>query len=437
MKRKHVAGAAGLLVVASMLAACGSGDAGSAEGAKPAGGGPEKVVFWGWAKGTKQVVDAFNAAHKDIQITFEEIPSGNAGGYAKFANAVKAGNAPDLMSVEYPQLPDFVSQGALQDITAETGDIKSKYPESVFKLVELGGKTWSVPMDAAPLTFFYRKDLLEKNKIEVPKTWDDFRAAAEKVKKADPKARLATFFPDDPNLLSAWSWQAGAKWFSSEGGSWKVSVNDEASKKVADYWQGMVKDGLVATAPAFSQDWTASIAGDQVWGYLGANWGAGMIKTNHAPQSGKWAVAPAPNWGTPASGMFGGTTFAVSKGSKHTKAAVEIAKWLTGTPEAWTARLQSGTSSAFPAIADMVPVAAKSFDTAFYGGQDIYQVFTEAYGTIQPGWTWGPSMVQVFTTFKDRLGQVPSGGTTIPEVLESVQTATVAEIKGRGLAVSP
>ncbi|WP_049566205.1 ABC transporter substrate-binding protein [Nonomuraea sp. SBT364] len=435
MRGKRVAGVASLLATAVLLAAC--GDGGGDAGKEAAGSAPEQVVFWGWAKGTKEVVDAFNAAHTDIKIKFEEIPSGNAGGYAKFANAVKAGNAPDLMSVEYPQVPDFVSQGALRDITAETADIKAKYPASVITLVELGGKTWSIPLDAAPQVFIYRKDLFEKNKIEVPKTWDDFRSAAEKVKKADAKARIGSFHPDDPNLLATYAWQAGGQWFSSAGGSWKVSIDDPATQKVAAYWNDLIKDDLVKVQPTFSQEWIASLAEDQVWGYLGANWAAGMIKSNNAPQSGKWTVAPAPNWGTPASGMFGGTTYAVSKDSKHAEAAVEVAKWLTGAPEAWTARLGSGTSSSFPAIADLVPVAAKTFDTGFYGGQDIYQVFSEAYQTIKPGWTWGPSMVQVLTSFKDRLGQVSSGATTVPDVLTAVQADTVEEIKGRGLAVTP
>lgn len=433
MGRKST-GIAGVLAGVSLLAtACGGG--GQAEPAAEAGK-PAQVTFWGWAKGTQQVVDAFNASHKDVQIRFEEIPSGNAGGYAKFSNAVKAGNAPDIMSVEYPQLPDFVNQGALQDISAEVSDVKPKYPAGVLGLVELGGKTWALPMDAAPQVFFYRKDLFEKNKIEVPKTWDDFKAAAEKVKKADGKARIATFFPDDPSVLAALSWQAGGRWFGTEGDAWKVTINDEPSKKVAAYWQDLVKEDLVKVQPSFSQEWNAAFEDGTLWGYVGANWGAGVMKGNHAGQSGKWAIAPIPNWGTPSSGMLGGTTFAVSKGSKNTKAAVEVVKWLTGSQEAWSARLSSGTSSGFPAITDLVPVAAKSFDASFYGGQDIYKLFSESYATIQPGWTWGPSMVQTLTAFKDALGKVGSGETTIPDVFDTVQTATVAEIKSRGLNVA-
>ncbi|MGW4792999.1 ABC transporter substrate-binding protein [Nonomuraea sp. NPDC004297] len=429
MRRKRAAGVAALMATAVLLTGCGGGEGTSA-------GEPERVVFWGWAKGTKEMVAAFNTSHTDVQIAYEEIPSGTVGGYAKFSNAIKAGNAPDLMAVEYAQVPDFVTQGALQDITAQSADIKPKYPAGIFQLVELGGRTWALPSDAGPQVMLYRKDLFDKHQIDVPKTWDEYRAAAQKVKKADREARIGSFFSDDPGLMAMLAWQAGGTWFGPSGDAWKVAIDDEPSKKAAAYWQDLVSDDLVKVHASWSQEWIASVAKDEVWSYVGANWAAGMVKSNNAPQSGKWAVAPAPNWGSPTVGMNGGTTLAVSKGSEHVEAAVKVAEWLNGSPESWKARLGSGTSSAFPAIADLVPVAAQSFDTGFYGGQDIYQVFRDSYATVRPGWTWGPSMTQVMTSFKDKLGQVSTGATTVPAVLTQVQADTVDEIKGRGLSVA-
>jgi multiple sugar transport system substrate-binding protein len=42
----------------------------------------------------------------------------------------------------------------------------------------------------------------------------------------------------------------------------------------------------------------------------------------------------------------------------------------------------------------------------------------------------------VLTSFKDKLGQVSTGATTVPDVLTQVQADTVNEIKGRGLSVA-
>ena len=259
----------GALAALAALTACG-GATGDAAGGD---GGPVKITYWGWTKGTQQTVDAFNATHDDIEVKFEEIPSGSAGGYAKISNAVKAGNAPDLVGIEYPSLPEFVSQGALQDITQYVDDgLKTKLLPQAVELTTLGGKNWAVPFDAAPQTYYYRKDFFAKHKIEVPHTWDDFRTAAEEVKKADSGARIGTFFPDDPTTFEAMVWQAGAQWFATQGDAWKVNTTDPATKKVTAYWQSLIDDDLVNSATSFSPEWTDALKKGDTVGYLGAYW---------------------------------------------------------------------------------------------------------------------------------------------------------------------
>ncbi|MEV7184593.1 sugar ABC transporter substrate-binding protein [Kitasatospora sp. NPDC093102] len=415
------------------LAACGS--ASSSGGSDD--GKPVALTFWGWAKGTKEVVAAFNASHPGIQVTYEEIPSGVAGGYAKISNAVKAGNAPDVFNVEYSQLPDFVSQGAVQDIgKLVTDDVKSKYLNQALELTTLGGSTWALPLDASPQAFYYRKDLFDKAGITAPKTWDEFRTAAQKLKEAQPDARIATFFPDDPTTFEAMAWQADAHWFKSSGDAWKVDATGPETKKAGDYWQQLINDDLVRVMPSFSQQWTASLQKGETAGYLGASWGGGVLKGTVPDASGKWAVAPVPTWdGNPASGMVGGTTFAVSKNSKKAKAAVEFATWATTTPEGFSARIASGTSSAYPAAPALVPVAQGAFKTDFYGGQDVYAIYADAAKSIKPGWQWGPAMGATNTSLKDAFGKLTQGG-TIQSAVDAAQQATVAELKNRGIKVA-
>ncbi|MGW7556030.1 ABC transporter substrate-binding protein, partial [Streptomyces rimosus] len=327
-RRRTTLALAGGLTALTLLPACGGGDAGSE--------GPVTLTYWGWTKGTKQAVDAFNAAHRDTKVRFEEIPSGTAGGYAKISNSVKAGNAPDLVSVEYPTLPEFVSQGAIKDITPYvTPELKKKLLPQAVRLTTLGGRNWAVPFDAAPQVYYYRKDFFTRHKIEVPRTWDDFRTAAAAARKADPKARIGTFFPDDPTTFEAMAWQAGARWFATQGDSWKLDTTGPATRKVTAYWQGLLKDGLVHTHVSFSPGWTNSLRGGGTVGYLGASWGAGVLKGTLPDQSGKWAAAPVPTWdGRPASGMLGGSTTAVTKSSRHAEAAVRFAAWMSTAPEA-------------------------------------------------------------------------------------------------------
>lgn len=419
------------------LAACGSGE--DADAGASAKNGPVTITFWGWAKGTKDVVDAFNAAQKDVKVQFQEIPSGNAGGYAKISNAVKAGNAPDVFNVEYPQLPDFVSQGAVKDISKlVSADLKAKYLPQAVQLTTLGGSTWALPLDAAPQVLYYRKDVFAKAHITTPpKTWAEFRADAEKIKKADPKARIATFFPDDPSTFEAMAWQAGAQWFKTEGDSWKVNFTDPATQQTAGYWQKMIDDDLIDVAPSFSQQWTAALQKGQTVGYLGASWGAGVLGGTLPDQAGKWAAAPIPTAdGNPASGMLGGSTFAVSKDSKKAEAAVKFATWATTTEAGIKARIASGTSSAYPAAPALVPVAENSFKGALFQGQDVYTLFQDAAKSIRPDWAWGPAMGVTNNSLKDSFAGIKGGTGSILDSVKGAQTATTKELGNRGIKVT-
>ncbi|MHC3527656.1 ABC transporter substrate-binding protein [Streptomyces sp. DT7] len=426
----------GAATALAVLTACGgSADDSPAHGTAEH---PVTVSFWAWTKGSQEVVDAFNATHDTIKVKFEEIPSGGLGGYPKIANAVKAGIAPDLLSIEYPQLSAFVSQGSLQDISSYlTDDIKKKFLPQTIEMTTLGGKNWAVPFDAAPQVFYYRKDFFTEHHIALPKTWDDFRTAAADVKKAAPKTRIATFFPDDPTFFQALAWQAGAQWFSAGKDAWKVDTTDPASKRTAEYWQGLIDDKLVSTASSFSPEWTSSLKQGTTVGYLGASWSAGVLAGIVPEEKGKWAAVPLPSWEAdkPASGMVGGSTFAVSKNSKKAAAAVEFALWMSTHQDAINARIGASTSSALPASPAMVPIARKAFDTSFYGGQDLYGLFTKVGASIGPDWVWGPSPGATNSALGDELGEVVGGSSTLPHAIKTAHDATVADLKKRGLKV--
>lgn len=85
-------------------------------------GGPTRITFWSALRGSQQVVDAFNRTQNRIRVDFQQIPSGDQGGYAKLSNAARAGNAPDVATIEYPQVPGFAIDGVARDITDLVSD---------------------------------------------------------------------------------------------------------------------------------------------------------------------------------------------------------------------------------------------------------------------------------------------------------------------------
>ncbi|MFB8079913.1 ABC transporter substrate-binding protein [Streptomyces sp. NPDC056013] len=395
-----------------------------------------KVTFWSFVKGSDQVAAAFNRSHPDIEVTFETVPSGQEY-YSKLTNAVKAGTAPDVAVVEYPQLPEFAAQGKIEDLSETLGPVvKDRFPEAVRQLVDLGGSTWAVPRDAAPLVLMYRKDFFARHKISVPTTWNAYRDMAEQVRKADPGARGGVLFTDNPGLLTALAWQAGGQWFGAGKDAWKVTLDDGPSNKAAAYWGGLAREDLVHSLSSLDPFWT-SVQKSRTVAYVCASWCAGAQQATVPDQKGKWALAPVPTWdGRPASAMYGGSSFVIPKGSDNSGAAAEFIRWITTDPEGMKAWVSSGTSSMFPADPALVPVTRAAFGTAYYGGQDVYAVGQASYEAIRPGWTWGPVMGATNTALVDELPKVADGTASLPAVLSLAERTTVAQMRQRGMKVT-
>ncbi|MEY9871981.1 multiple sugar transport system substrate-binding protein [Streptacidiphilus sp. MAP12-33] len=416
------------------LTACGSSAATTSGGSAQNSGKPVEITFWTWTKNADKVVAEFNKTHKDVHVTLSQTVGGPTG-YAKDFAAIKAGNGPDLFNVEYSELPNFVAQGDVQDITSAVGSSATSALGNSMQLTTLGGKTWAVPFDIEPTVFYYRKDLFQKYNLTVPTTWDQFKTDATALQKAAPGAHLINFPTDDASVFASMAWQAGAQWFGTSGNAWKVNFQDAATLKAAAYWQGLIDGGQVSTYLSSSPALTADLNNSKVIGMISGPFEGAYLKTMATSSAGKWAVAPLPTFdGTPATGAVGGSSYAVSKNSTHTAAAVEFATWMSTNADAVATRVAGGASSALPADPAMDTVAQKAFDASFYGGQDIYTLNQQAAATIKTGWTWGPLMVSTWSDFADPWAKLGKGG-TITGALQSAQAQTVSQIKAAGLNV--
>lgn len=160
-----------LTILAMLLTACSaSGGSGTAQARQQV-----HLTFWSALRGTQQVVDEYNRVQNKVRVDFQQVPSGAQGGYAKLSNAARAGNAPDVATIEYPQLPGFAIDGVPRDLTRLLPDsVRRKILPQALDLTTLDGHTYAVPVDIEPMMFFYRKDVFTKYGIQVPKTWAEF-----------------------------------------------------------------------------------------------------------------------------------------------------------------------------------------------------------------------------------------------------------------------
>ena len=344
----------------------------------------------------------WNDANPEIQVDVQTGPNGNGGTYQNFFNQIKAGDAPDLGQIEYDALPNFLVQDGLEDLSACEDVVASEdqFVDWAWGQVTLGTEgVYGVPQDTGPMGLFYRADLFEQNGIEIPTTWDEYREAAVKIRELG--GYITNFSQSDINQFAGFAWQDGAQWFSSDDEGWTVSLADDATTTVADYWQSMLDDDLVATVPAWTDEWNNAYNSGQVWTWNSAVWGANSISSGAPDTAGNWAVAPLPQWeeGGSSAGNWGGSSTAVLKGSEHLYEATKFALWLNTSDEALTALAEA--ANLYPATTAGLDLPVYAEGVEFYGGQKIYDVFADAATQVSPDFAWGPTMTQTYSDVSD------------------------------------
>ncbi|MGW0732299.1 ABC transporter substrate-binding protein [Streptomyces sp. NPDC002851] len=434
--RRTVLAAFAALPLAGAVGAC------SGSGAAPSRhtrGGATRITFWSALRGSQEVVDAFNRTHDRIQVDFEQVPSGLQGGYAKLSNAARAGNAPDVATIEYPQVPEFAIDGIARDITGLVSDrLRAKLLPEALGLTTFEGRTYTVPLDIEPMVLHYRADLFRRYGLEVPATWDEFARTARAVRRKAPGRRLAYFPTDGGTQFSAWAWQAGARWFETRDGAWNVSLADAQTRKVAAYWQRLLDEDVLFAFAASGQEATARVGTGEVLARLSGAWDAGAHMNAQPGQKGRWRIAPMPQWDPqrPVVGTHGGSTFAVTRDSEYPEAAMEFIEWQVSHPDALRARLASGTSSQFPVVRELIAVGSKAFDRSYYGDQDIYRLFDEQARAIGRHWTWGPRMSATHALMDDGFARAGGGQGTVLDSVRAAQDGTMPDLKALGLTVT-
>ncbi|MGW5636549.1 ABC transporter substrate-binding protein [Streptomyces sp. NPDC003832] len=395
------------------------------------------LTLWSALRGTDTMVAKWNALHPEDPVIFSMVTSGLAGGNAKLSSAARAGNAPDIVSLVDADLPSFVIDGVCADISRlVTPRLRSQLGPQAWTNAELDGRTWGIPLDLGPMMFVYREDILREHRVDVPTTWDEYRDAARRLRRLDPRLRLGTLHPNAYNVLAAHAMQAGGQWFGIADDAWTVDFLDEPSLRVAGFWQSMVDEDLLMVAPGSSQEWMSALAGGRVASHLVGPWGLAALSRTVPDTAGRWRAAPLPQWDPdrPVVGTDGVSVHVVTADSNKKERAMRFLDWLTTTPEAITARLSGGTSSLFPAAPALVGPASRQYAPDFYAGQDLYGLVTEESRLLRTGWVWGPRMQATATSLHHALARLRYG-TTITDALRAAQAETLPDMRSLGLAV--
>ncbi|MFE0886489.1 ABC transporter substrate-binding protein [Streptomyces rochei] len=433
-RRRLVTSAVAVALGASTLAACGSSDDGG-----DARSGPVSLTYWTWTPGMDKVVDLWNKGpgkEQQITVTVKKQASGDTL-VTKILTAHKAGQAPDLVQAEYQALPTLVSNDALADISGEVDDVKGKFADGVWQQTTLGtDAVYAVPQDIGPMMFYYREDLFEQYGLEVPATWEEFARTARELKKAAPDKDLTTFSANDSGLFAGLAQQAGARWWTTEGEKWKVGIDDEATRKVADFWGGLVEEGAIDNQPMYTPAWNKALNTGKQIAWVSAVWAPGTLTTAAPDTKGKWAMAPLPQWSGSENrtGSWGGSSTAVTTDSENREAAAKFAEWLNTDADALGALAKEG--GIYPASTSAQLSGAFAEPPEFFANQpDFYTKVADIAKTTAPS-AWGPNVNVAYTSFKDAFGAAAKNKSDFSAALGTMQKETVADLEKQGFEVA-
>ncbi|MFE6529796.1 ABC transporter substrate-binding protein [Streptomyces rochei] len=433
-RRRLVTSAVAVALGASTLAACGSSDDGGDARSEPV-----SLTYWTWTPGMDKVVDLWNKGpgkEQQITVTVKKQASGDTL-VTKILTAHKAGQAPDLVQAEYQALPTLVSNDALADISGEVDDVKGKFAEGVWQQTTLGtDAVYAVPQDIGPMMFYYREDLFEQYGLEVPATWEEFARTARELKKAAPDKDLTTFSANDSGLFAGLAQQAGARWWTTEGEKWKVGIDDEATRKVADFWGGLVEEGAIDNQPMYTPAWNKALNTGKQIAWVSAVWAPGTLTTAAPDTKGKWAMAPLPQWSGSENrtGSWGGSSTAVTTDSENREAAAKFAEWLNTDADALGALAKEG--GIYPASTSAQLSGAFAEPPEFFANQpDFYTKAADIAKTTAPS-AWGPNVNVAYTSFKDAFGAAAKNKSDFSAALGTMQKETVADLEKQGFEVA-
>ncbi|WP_066517070.1 ABC transporter substrate-binding protein [Curtobacterium ammoniigenes] len=448
-KRSATAIGAGLVTVALALTGCSAGGGSASSGGSStltasqvtkAMNTPTTISVWTWVPGLDNEVAAFEKKYPKIKV---DVVNAGQGGteYTKLEAAIQAGKgAPDVVQLEYSELPSIRVTNSLLDLTPfGATSIKSKFTSGAWANVASNGGVWGVPQDQGPMTFMFRKDILAKAGItSAPATWAEFMQDAKTVK-AKTGASLADFGPTDPEQIVGMMQQAGAAPFAYDGKK-TVTINLTGSKikQVADYLTQLFQSGGVSTDPAWTNDWYQAFAKGDYAGWVVGAWGPEDLMGSAANTSGDWTAAPLPQWsaGQDSGGNWGGSADAVMKTSKNPIPAYEFIKFLNSDPASVSQLTLNPKSALFPTTLSVLNSSSfQDQKVAFFGGQKANQTFAAISKTVSPNFQYLPFWNYAQTAWGDTVGKAITAHTDIYSAIQKWQTVLVNYAKQQGFTV--
>jgi multiple sugar transport system substrate-binding protein len=408
-----------LIAAASMsalfvAAACGGGGGGGA----PAGGGTSAAAADFTKQGDIEVwqgkdvsgnfpklIKQFNDSHPNGKVTFHELPDNADQQRQQMVQNTQIKNPKmAVVSMDVVWTSEFAAKGYVEPLPADQFPTEDFLPATVDSATYFG-KLYGYPSTSDGGLLYYRTDLLDKYSLKPPTTFDEMKAACDKIQAGEKDSKLGCF-AGQYNKYEGLT----VNFDEAVHGAGGVIVGDDGKPNVAtpEATKGLstlvdwFKDGHIPKAAITWQEEQGRKAFQNGELIFHRNWGGVYNLANKTDGSsevaGKFDVAPLPGIIGPGVSSLGGHNYAIAKYAENKGTAVDFLKFMSS-PEVQKsnclATSSTPTLAALYTDSDIVkkfpymPIQLKSVQTAKprpkaveYGDVTL-AIQDAAYGALQ------------------------------------------------------
>lgn len=330
--------ATALLTAASLvLAACGRSEDGGneSEGASEAiGDGAASGAIEVWAMGTEgeelgAFAKAFSEDNPDAEVKVTPVPWEAA--HDKIANAIAAGETPDVSMVGSTWMGEFAESGGLEPTPEGLVDEASFFPGAWDSTV-VNDTSYGVPWYVETRVLYYRTDLAKKaGWSEAPQTWEELKQFAGDLQE---KGGAEHGINLQPGQTGAWqtvmpfAWSNGAE--VTDGAGEEYTFDSPEMVEALEFYTSMFNDGVAGPERVLDPgELESGFADDRFGSFISGPWHAGLVEDAGVSPD-QYAVAPLPGKDeAPGTSFVGGSNLAVFSDSDNRDGAWKFVRWLS------------------------------------------------------------------------------------------------------------
>ncbi len=342
------------------------------------------------------VIDAFEAAHPDINVEIDLTPFSEI--FTKYQVQVAGGTPPDVVSMNFEQLRSFATRGALEplsDDVEQSGLDLSIYYENTLDMHTVDGVLYGLPATFSDNVLFYNKTLFDNAGIEYPTAdwdWNTLLEVGHQFVADTNNDGITDTYGYGPAWWPMYLFLYGTNILSPDNATCTLN-SPEGLQAMQAYVDLFAEGGISANsqAQATQGDYDRFISGNLAM-YVAGPWAVKPFNDNI--QDFEWDIAIHPAGTTEGTFLYS-NSYAISVGSANKDAAWQFIEFATGPVAAQIRQegqfeitaLRSVAETTFvESMAGQSPAHPEIFMEAIEFGQRLpdHARFQEILDAIQP-----------------------------------------------------